>query len=72
MIVDWDIHHGNGTQHIFYDDPSVLYISMHRFDNGEYFPGEKDANYDYVGNGKGMFPNFQFFIYLFFYFCVIQ
>lgn len=32
IILDWDIHHGNGTQHIFEDDPSVLYISLHRYD----------------------------------------
>ena len=30
LIVDWDVHHGNGTQHMFYDDPKVLYISLHR------------------------------------------
>jgi len=30
LIVDWDVHHGNGTQSIFYDDPSVLYFSVHR------------------------------------------
>ena len=28
-IVDWDVHHGNGTQDIFYDDPRVLYVSTH-------------------------------------------
>lgn len=38
-IVDWDIHHGNGTQDLTYDDPNILYISMHRYDNGSYFPG---------------------------------
>ncbi len=32
IILDWDIHHGNGTQHIFEDDPSVLYMSLHRYD----------------------------------------
>ncbi len=32
IIFDWDVHHGNGTQHIFYDDKSVLYMSMHRHD----------------------------------------
>ncbi len=53
LILDWDIHHGNGIQHIFYDDPSVLYISLHRFDNGEYFPGLREANYDFVGTGSG-------------------
>lgn len=31
LIVDWDIHHGNGIQDIFYEDPSVLYISVHRY-----------------------------------------
>ena len=30
MIVDWDVHHGNGVQHIFDDDPTVLYVSLHR------------------------------------------
>jgi histone deacetylase 4/5 len=38
-IVDWDIHHGNGTQELTYDDPNILYISLHRFDHGTYFPG---------------------------------
>ena len=32
LIMDWDVHHGNGTQHIFYADPSVLYVSTHRYD----------------------------------------
>uniref|UniRef100_A0A3Q3LBP1 Histone deacetylase n=1 Tax=Mastacembelus armatus TaxID=205130 RepID=A0A3Q3LBP1_9TELE len=39
LIVDWDVHHGNGTQEIFYSDPSVLYISLHRYDDGNFFPG---------------------------------
>ncbi|CAF1318895.1 unnamed protein product [Rotaria sordida] len=38
-IVDWDIHHGNGTQDLTYNDPNILYISLHRYDNGTYFPG---------------------------------
>ncbi|CAF1064310.1 unnamed protein product [Adineta ricciae] len=38
-IVDWDIHHGNGTQDLTYDDSNILYISLHRYDNGTYFPG---------------------------------
>ena len=33
LIVDWDIHHGNGTQHIFEADPTVMYMSTHRHDN---------------------------------------
>ena len=32
LILDWDVHHGNGTQHIFEADPSVLYMSLHRHD----------------------------------------
>jgi acetoin utilization deacetylase AcuC-like enzyme len=35
-IVDWDVHHGNGTQDIFWDDPTVLYLSVHQF---PYYPG---------------------------------
>jgi acetoin utilization deacetylase AcuC-like enzyme len=47
-IVDYDVHHGNGTQHIFEHDPSVLYISTHQF---PYYPGTGAA--DEVGRGKG-------------------
>jgi len=36
LVVDWDLHHGNGTQHMFYDDPSVLYFSTHQH---PYYPG---------------------------------
>uniref|UniRef100_A0A4W6CXN0 Histone deacetylase n=1 Tax=Lates calcarifer TaxID=8187 RepID=A0A4W6CXN0_LATCA len=39
LIVDWDVHHGNGTQEVFYSDPSILYISLHRYDDGNFFPG---------------------------------
>jgi histone deacetylase 4/5 len=39
LIVDWDVHHGNGTQQVFYDDPNVLYLSIHRHDDGYFFPG---------------------------------
>lgn len=39
LIVDWDVHHGNSTQQIFYADPRVLYISLHRHDGGFFFPG---------------------------------
>ncbi|CAH2354987.1 histone deacetylase Hda1p [[Candida] railenensis] len=53
VIVDWDIHHGNGTQKSFYDDPRVLYISLHRYDNGKYYPGTKYGNSDQVGEGLG-------------------
>uniref|UniRef100_A0A672RMM3 histone deacetylase n=1 Tax=Sinocyclocheilus grahami TaxID=75366 RepID=A0A672RMM3_SINGR len=51
LIVDWDVHHGNGTQEIFYNDPSVLYISLHRYDNGNFFPGSGGPAE--VGSGAG-------------------
>lgn len=53
LIVDWDVHHGNGTQKAFIDDPNVLYFSIHRFDNGNFFPFSKDASPRIVGNGDG-------------------
>lgn len=53
LILDWDVHHGNGTQHMFWTDPSVLYVSLHRFDNGFFFPGGEDGNYDKVGANRG-------------------
>lgn len=53
LIVDWDIHHGNGTQHIFENNSNVLYISIHRYDNGTFFPKNIDANFDVVGKGRG-------------------
>ncbi|KAM6178079.1 histone deacetylase 4 [Rhynchocyon petersi] len=52
LIVDWDVHHGNGTQQAFYDDPSVLYISLHRYDDGNFFPGSGAP--DEVGTGPGI------------------
>jgi acetoin utilization deacetylase AcuC-like enzyme len=48
-IVDYDVHHGNGTQWSFYEDPSVLYISSHQF---PFFPGTGAA--DEIGRGAGM------------------
>ena len=38
LIVDWDVHHGNGLQDAFYDDGSVMYISLHRHDRGSFYP----------------------------------
>lgn len=53
LILDWDVHHGNGIQHAFESDPQVLYISIHRYDHGFFFPSSEDANYDHVGTGAG-------------------
>ncbi len=49
-IIDWDVHHGNGTQHTFEDDPSVLYISTHQY---PFYPGTGAWYEDGVGRGKG-------------------
>ncbi|XP_017276220.1 histone deacetylase 4 isoform X1 [Kryptolebias marmoratus] len=51
LIVDWDVHHGNGTQQAFYTDPSVLYLSLHRYDDGNFFPGSGAP--DEVGSDAG-------------------
>ena len=53
LIVDWDVHHGNGTQKAFLDNPNVLYISAHRFDNGNFYPFSKEAGPKVVGIGDG-------------------
>uniref|UniRef100_A0A3Q0R587 Protein deacetylase HDAC6 n=1 Tax=Amphilophus citrinellus TaxID=61819 RepID=A0A3Q0R587_AMPCI len=53
LILDWDVHHGNGTQHMFEDDDSVLYVSLHRYDDGTFFPSSEDAAPDKVGVAKG-------------------
>merc|ERR1712181_123814 len=53
LILDWDVHHGNGIQHMFYESNKVLYISLHRYDDATFFPSNEDANYDMVGDGPG-------------------
>jgi len=54
LIVDWDVHHGNGTQHSFYDDPSVLFFSTHQF---PHYPGTGLASERGVGKGEGLTIN---------------
>ncbi len=48
LILDWDVHHGNGTQHSFEEDPSVLYVSTHEY---PYYPGT--GAYSETGKGRG-------------------
>ncbi len=48
VIIDWDVHHGNGTQDAFYDDPSVMYFSMHKY---PFYPGTGAK--EEVGRGSG-------------------
>ncbi len=49
LIIDWDVHHGNGTQDIFYDDDSIGFFSIHRF---PFYPGSGDR--DETGTGRGL------------------
>lgn len=44
---------GNGTQRAFYDDPSVLYISLHRYENGTFYPGSDFGGMNMTGSGAG-------------------
>lgn len=53
-ILDWDVHHGNGTQQIFYEDSSVLYVSLHQY---PFYPGTGAADETGSGNGKGFTLN---------------
>ncbi|KAG7174703.1 histone deacetylase 4-like, partial [Homarus americanus] len=57
LIIDWDVHHGNGTQSMFYDDPHILYISMHRYDDGSFFPGTGAPTEVGEGDGYGFNVN---------------
>ncbi|XP_054845163.1 polyamine deacetylase HDAC10 [Eublepharis macularius] len=57
LIVDWDVHHGQGIQYIFEEDPSVLYFSWHRFEHQQYWPSLRESDYDAVGQGKGAGSN---------------
>jgi len=55
FIVDFDVHHGNGTQGIFYDDPSVFYFSSHQYPA---YPGSGDSDETGSGHGQGYTLNF--------------
>ncbi len=52
LIIDYDVHHGNGTQHIFYDDPTVAYCSTHQ---APFYPGT--GAFDEIGEGAARFTN---------------
>jgi acetoin utilization deacetylase AcuC-like enzyme len=54
MIMDWDVHHGNGTQDSFYEDPSVLFISTHQF---PYYPGTGAVGEVGLNAGEGYTVN---------------
>jgi acetoin utilization deacetylase AcuC-like enzyme len=50
LIVDWDVHHGNGTQDAYYTDPNIFYLSLHRF---PFYPGTGLASETGTGRGLG-------------------
>jgi acetoin utilization deacetylase AcuC-like enzyme len=51
LVVDWDVHHGNGTQDIYYEDPTVFFYSIHRYGHG-FYPGTGAR--DETGSGRGL------------------
>lgn len=55
LILDWDVHHGNGTEHSFYDDSSVFYISLHQY---PHYPGSGALGDTGVGEGDGYNKNY--------------
>ena len=54
-IIDFDVHHGNGTQHIFESDPTVMYVSLHQY---PFYPGSGAADEMGSGDGKGTTLNY--------------
>ena len=58
LVVDWDVHHGNGTQEMFYADPTVLYVSTHQH---PFYPGTGDVEEIGEGEGRGYTVNVPLF-----------
>lgn len=54
LILDWDVHHGNGIQQAFYSDPNVLYISIHVHENGFFYPNGPYGDHLHCGAGAGI------------------
>lgn len=54
LIVDWDVHHGNGTQKMFWKDPRVLFFSVHRHEHGYFYPAGDDGSHFMMGEGPGL------------------
>jgi acetoin utilization deacetylase AcuC-like enzyme len=57
LVVDWDVHHGNGTQHAFYNDSHVLFVSSHQY---PFYPGTGAAREVGAGEGEGFTLNLPF------------
>lgn len=59
LIIDFDVHHGNGTQEVFYSDPSVLFVSLHLY-HSFFYPGTGAAGETGTGDGSGANINVPF------------
>ena len=57
LIVDWDVHHGNGIQQAFEDEPNVLYISVHVHEDGRFYPAGDYGDHLHCGIGAGIGKN---------------
>lgn len=57
MILDWDVHHGNGIQQAFYADPNVLYISIHVHEDGNFYPSGPYGDHLHCGAKQGSGKN---------------
>ncbi|CAD0112743.1 unnamed protein product [Aureobasidium uvarum] len=57
LILDWDVHHGNGVQQAFYNDPNVLYISLHVHQGGKFYPAGPAGDHLHCGEGAGLGKN---------------
>ena len=53
LIVNFDLHHDQGTQQAFYSDPRVVYMSVHRYENGAYWPHLRESCFDFIGEEEG-------------------
>ncbi|KAI4096168.1 MAG: hypothetical protein LQ344_001231 [Seirophora lacunosa] len=57
LVLDWDVHHGNGIQQDFYNDPNVLYISIHVHEDGTFYPPGPFGDHMHCGAGAGLGRN---------------
>ena len=57
LILDWDVHHGNGIQQAFYNDPNVLYISIHVHEDGNFYPNGEYGNHLHCGGDRAKGKN---------------
>lgn len=52
------MHHGQGTQRMFYNDPRVVYFSIHRYEHGTFYPKLRESDFDFIGDENGRGYNF--------------